>query len=180
MVVLAGLLNNVLSTDGGIINEVVKLFGGEPVQFLGDVRYFRSVLVISDIWHGIGWGSVVYLAAITGVDEAQYEAAMIDGANKWRRIWHVTIPGISNIVVIMFIFRMGHLLNAGFEQIFNLYSPPVYEVSDIIDTYVYRAGIQEMRYSFSTAVGMFKSVIALILIISTNLLAKKLGQEGLW
>ena len=180
MVVLAGLLNNILSTDGGIVNEIVKLFGKDPIQFLGDARYFRSVLVISDIWGGIGWSSIIYLAAITGVDGSLYEAAVIDGAGKLRQTWSVTLPAISNIVVIMFIFRIGSLLNAGFEQIFNLYSPPVYEVSDIIDTFVYRAGLQDMRYSFAAAVGLFKSVIALILIVSTNLLANKFDQKGLW
>jgi len=180
MVVLAGLVTTVLSTNGGIVNEIIKAFGKEPIFFLGSPRYFRTILITSGIWQSVGWGSIIYLAAISGIDPQLYEAAIVDGANKWKQTWHITLPGMSNVIVIMFIFAVGNLLNAGFEQIFLLYSPAVYEVSDIIDTYVYREGLISLRYSFATAVGLFKSVIAMFLLIGTNYLAKKFDQSGIW
>ncbi|WP_238177822.1 ABC transporter permease [Paenibacillus contaminans] len=180
MIVLTGLIMHLLSTNGGLINEIVKWFGGEPVHFLGSTDYFRSILVISGIWHGIGWGSILYLAAIAGIDPQQYEAATIDGASKWRQIWHITLPGIVPVIVILLIFNIGGLLNAGFEKILLLYSPSVYEVADIIDTYVYREGLIAMQYSYAAAVGIFKNVIAMVLIVGANLLARKLNQTGIW
>ncbi|NOU65762.1 ABC transporter permease subunit [Paenibacillus sp. LMG 31461] len=180
MVVMAGLITTVFALDGGIINVLLQKLGINPVYFLGDNNYFRSVLVTSGIWKDVGWGTIVYLAAIAGINSELYEAAVVDGAGKIKQIWHITIPGIMFIVVIMFIFAVGGLLNAGFEQIFLLYSPPVYKVADIIDTYVYRKGMVEMQYSFATAVALFKSFIAMILLLGTNYLAKKLDQEGIW
>ncbi|MNH89571.1 putative multiple-sugar transport system permease YteP [compost metagenome] len=180
MVVMAGLITTVFALDGGIVNVLLQKLGIDPVYFLGDNNYFRSVLVVSGIWKEVGWGTIVYLAAIAGIDSQLYEAAVVDGAGKIKQIWHITIPGIMFIVVIMFIFAVGGLLNAGFEQIFLLYSPPVYKVADIIDTYVYRKGMVEMQYSFATAVALFKSVIAMFLLLGTNYLAKKLNQEGIW
>jgi putative aldouronate transport system permease protein len=180
MVVVAGLLTNVLSTQNGIVNEVVKIFGKEPIFFLGDSRYFRSVLVTSGIWQGVGWGSIIYLAAITGIDMELYEACIMDGGNRWKQTWHITLPGIRNIIVLMLILAIGGLLNAGFEQILLLYSPAVYDVSDIIDTYVYREGLINANYSFSTAIGLLKSVIAMILIMGSNYIAKKFELEGIW
>ncbi|NLY61158.1 MAG: sugar ABC transporter permease [Clostridiales bacterium] len=179
-VVVSGLLVTLLSTDNGLINIIREAMGRESIMFLGDPRYFRQVLVVSDIWKGIGWGSIVYLAAISGVDQEMYEAAYIDGANRWRRIWHITLPSISNIVVIMLIFNVGGLLNAGFEQIFLLYSPSVYSVADIIDTFVYREGLQSNNYSYATAVGLFKSLVSMFLLLLTNFIAKRLDQEGIW
>lgn len=180
MVVVAGLLTTLLTTDGGLANEIVKLFGYEPVSFLTDERYFRSVIVASGIWKEVGWGMIIYLAAIAGIDMQQYEAARIDGAGRMRQIWHITLPGMRHIIVILFILQIGGVMEAGFEQIFLLYSPPVYDVADIIDTYVYRKGLVEVQYSFGVAVGLFKSAIAVVLIIGTNWLAKKFGQEGIW
>lgn len=179
-VVVSGLLVTLLSTDNGLINIIREAMGKESIMFLGDPKYFRQVLVISDIWKGIGWGSIVYLAAISGVDQEMYEAAYIDGANRWRRIWHITLPSISHIVVIMLIFSVGGLLNAGFEQIFLLYSPAVYSVADIIDTFVYREGLQSNNYSYATAVGLFKSLVSMFLLLLTNFIAKRLDQEGIW
>lgn len=179
-VVVSGLLVTLLSTDNGLINIIREAMGKESIMFLGDPKYFRQVLVISDIWKGIGWGSIVYLAAISGVDQEMYEAAYIDGANRWRRIWHITLPSISHIVVIMLIFSVGGLLNAGFEQIFLLYSPAVYSVEDIIDTFVYREGLQSNNYSYATAVGLFKSLVSMFLLLLTNFIAKRLDQEGIW
>lgn len=180
MVVMAGLTTTVFALDGGTINDLLQKLGFEPLYFLGDSRYFRSVLVSTGIWKEIGWGTIIYLAAIAGIDPQLYEAAVVDGASKLRQIWHITIPGILFVIVIMFIFAAGGLLNAGFEQIFLLYSPPVYKVADIIDTYVYRKGLVEMQYSFATAVALFKSVIAMALLLGTNYLAKKLNQDGIW
>jgi len=180
MVVLAGLVTTLLSTDGGFVNSVLQKLGFEPVLFLSDTRFFRSVLVGSGIWKEMGWSSIIYLAAIAGVDQQLYEAAKVDGAGKLKQIWHITLPGISPIVVIMFILAVGHVMDAGFEQIFLLYSPPVYGVADIIDTYVYRKGLVEVQYSFAAAVGLFKSVIAAVLVLGTNYLARKFGQEGIW
>ncbi|WP_235886216.1 ABC transporter permease [Paenibacillus cymbidii] len=180
MVVLAGLVTTLLSTDGGFVNGVLQKLGFEPVLFLSDTRFFRSVLVGSGIWKEMGWSSIIYLAAIAGVDQQLYEAAKVDGAGKLKQIWHITLPGISPIVVIMFILAIGHVMDAGFEQIFLLYSPPVYGVADIIDTYVYRKGLVEVQYSFAAAVGLFKSVIAAVLVLGTNYLARKFGQEGIW
>lgn len=179
-VVVSGLLVTVLSVDGGLLNELRKALGLEPIMYLGNPKYFRTILVVSDIWKGVGWGSIIYLAAITGVDPQLHEAAIIDGANKWVRIRHITLPSISNIIVIMMIMRVGGLLNAGFEQIFLLYSPAVYDVADIIDTFVYREGLISNNYSYSTAVGLFKSLISMALLLTTNFIAKKLDQEGIW
>lgn len=180
MVVVAGLTTTLLTTDGGIVNEIVKLFGHEPISFLTDQRFFRSVLVVSGIWKEAGWGMIIYLAAIAGIDPQQYEAARIDGAGRWRQVWHITLPGMRHIIVILFILQIGGVMDAGFEQVFLLYSPPVYDVADIIDTYVYRKGLVEVQYSFGAAVGLFKSLIAIVLITGTNWLAKKFGQEGIW
>ncbi|MBP1990105.1 ABC transporter permease [Paenibacillus eucommiae] len=180
MVVLAGLLTTLLTTDGGIVNVVLQKLGLEPVFFLGDASYFRSVLVASGVWKEVGWGTIIYLAAIAGIDPQLYEAAVVDGAGRFRQIWHITLPGILFIIVILFILSIGGLLEAGFEQIFLLYSPSVYKVADIIDTYVYRKGLVELQYSFAAAVGLFKAVIAFVLLLGANYGAKKLEQDGIW
>jgi len=180
MVVLAGLTTTLLSVDSGIVNSVLEKLGFEPIFFLADAKYFRSVLVVSGIWKEIGWGSIIYLAAIAGVDQQLYEAAKVDGASRLRQMWHITLPGIRPIAIILLILQIGHVMDAGFEQIFLLYSPPVYQVSDIIDTYVYREGLVDVKYSFASAVGLFKAVIALVLVAGANMLAKRFGQEGIW
>lgn len=178
-VVVAGLISTLLSTSGPINGLVVSL-GGSPVYFLSDTRYFRSILILSDIWKNIGWGSIVYLAAITGISPQIYEAAELDGASRWQRMRHITLPGIMNIVAIMLILQVGRVLNEGFEQIFNMYNPAVYEVGDVFETYVYRIGLVNQQYSYSSAVGLFKSVISLILVLLANQGARKLGNEGIW
>jgi len=153
---------------------------GDTIFFLGDPRWFRSVLVATSVWKGVGWGSIIYLAALSGVSEELYDAARIDGAGRWRRIWHVTLPAIRPTVAIMLIFASGGLVDGNFDQVFNLYNSAVYQVGDIIDTYVYRQGIGSLNYSYATAVGLFRMVISLALIISTNYAAKKVGENGLW
>lgn len=180
MVVVCSIVRTVTSIDGGLINAIIKMFGGTPISFLGSKAHFRGVLVVSDLWRTIGWNSIVYLAAMTSIDPSLYEAATVDGAEWYHKIWHVTLPAIAPIISLMLILRCGELLNAGFEQIFNLYSAVVYEVADIIDTYVYREGLVSLNYSYSTAVNVFKSVIAMVLVLGSNFFAKKMGQEGIW
>jgi putative aldouronate transport system permease protein len=132
------------------------------------------------VWQTIGWGSILYLAAMTGIDPGLYEAAKMDGASRIRQAWHITLPGIAPVIVILLILSIGGLLNAGFEKVLLLYSPAVYEVADIIDTYVYREGLSKLDYSFATAVGLFKNVLAMFLILGANYMAKKMNQTGIW
>ncbi|ASS68554.1 MULTISPECIES: ABC transporter permease subunit [unclassified Paenibacillus] len=179
-VIFSGILITFLNPVDGLINTIIQNFGGRPIDFLGDVRYFRSVLVISDVYKEIGWGTIIYLAAIAGVNADLYEAARIDGAGKLKQTWHVTLPAIRPVILILLILSLANILEAGFQQIFLLYSPLVYDVADIIDTYVYRVGIQEANYSYATAAGLFKSAVAMALILSVNTIVKKSGQEGLW
>ncbi|RAV21255.1 sugar ABC transporter permease [Paenibacillus contaminans] len=180
MVIVAGLLTTFLTTDGGILNTLLQQMGLKQIFFLGDANYFRSVLVISGIWKEVGWGTIIYLAAIAGIDSHLYEAAKLDGAGRLRQIWHVTLPGIAFIITLLLLLSIGGLLDAGFEQIFLLYSPSVYKVADIIDTYVYRKGLVDLQYSYAAAVNLFKSLIAVVLLLGANYLAKKYKQEGIW
>ncbi len=180
-VILAGLIAMFLHPDTGLVNEVVKFFNGQhAIDFLVNKNYFRGILVITDIYKGIGWGSIVYIAAISTIDSTVYEAAMVDGANRLKQMWYITLPALKSTIVVMFILNMGGILNAGFEQILLLYNPRVYEVADVIDTYVYRNGIMSSNYSLSTAAGLFKSVISMALIIITNKIAHALEEDGLW
>ena len=180
MVVVAGIVRAMLTVQGGLLNQVVVLFGGEASAFLTDPKLFRSILVVTGIWQGMGWSSILYLAAMANINPELYEAAMMDGANKFRQIWHITLPSIAYVVSITLIFRIGGLLNAGFQQILLLYSPSVYQVADIIDTYVYRSGLLGRQYSFAAAVGLLKSVLALVLLLIANKVAQKVGQPGIW
>ena len=179
-VVVAGLLNTLLSPDNGAINTIIKMAGGQPVYFLTSKQWFRPILIISEIWKNIGYGSIVYLAAITGINQEQYEAARVDGANKLQQIVHITLPALSEIIAIMLILQIGKMFDDNFDQIFNLYSPSVYEVSDVFETYVYRNGIQQSKFSYSAAVGLVKSVLALAMIVFSNKASKKLGAQGLF
>ena len=182
-IIVASLLNNLLSPSTGVINAFIQQLGGDPIYFLADKNWFRPILVISNIWKEIGWSSVVYLAALSGIDPSLYEAAIVDGATRVQRITRITLPSIMSIAVTMLILSMGSIMSAGFDQVFNLYSPQVYDVGDILDTYVYRRGLVDMSYSFSTAVGLFKSVVGLILVVAVNVIAKRLSPDheaGLW
>ncbi len=180
MVIVAGLVYVVFGVQGGLVNHLVVLTGGEPQHYLGDPRWFRTILVGTTVWQTVGWGSILYLAAMAGLNPETYEAANIDGASKIQQVRHITLPGISHVIVILFIFRIGDLLDAGFEQILLLYSPSVYEVADIIDTYVYRAGLLNLKYSFASAVGLYKSILALLLLLAANKFANFLGHQGIW
>ena len=178
-VVLATVVTNMFSL-GGPFNAVISFFGGEPVQFLADNRWFRTVIIGTDVWKEFGYNSVVYLAALTSIDPGLYEAASIDGAGRFKQTMHITIPALLPTVVLMTALNLGNILNAGFDQIFNLYNPIVYETADIIDTYVYRIGMVERQYSIGTAVGLMKSVISFLLIIGANKAAQKLTGSGIF
>ncbi|MEF3305032.1 ABC transporter permease [Paenibacillus sp. GYB003] len=169
-VILGGVLIDVLSLKG-IVNQLVGLAGIDPIYFLGDNDWFPYVLVATDTWKDFGFGTIVYLAALTGINPSLYEAAVMDGANRWKQTIHITLPGIMPVIVLMTTLSLGNVLNAGFDQVFNLYSPQVYESGDIIDTFVYRIGLIDAQYSVATAVGLFKSVVSLLLISVSYMLA---------
>lgn len=175
-IIVAGILSSLLSPSTGTINYIIKALGGQPILFLTDTKWFRPILIISGIWKEIGWGSVVYLAALCSIPAEQYESAKIDGANRFQRLCYITLPSMKGIVSIMLLMQAGNIMNAGFDQVFNLYSTSVYEVGDIIDTYVYRVGIGQMMYSFNTAVGLFKSVVNFALVLAVNMVTKKLND----
>lgn len=179
-VVLSGLIMNMLDPDTGLVTSIINSITGEQVQVLTDTRYFVPMLVITDIYKGAGWGTIIYFAALSGIDPQLYEAAEIDGARKWKQLLHITLPSITPTIVVMLILTCNNIVNAGFDQIFMLYSALVYSVADIIDTYVYRIGIKNADYSFSTAAGLFKSVIAFVMILIVNTVARKTGNEGIW
>ncbi len=179
-IILAGLLKEILSPSFGVVNRLITMAGGRPIYFLADKGWFVPVLISSGIWQSIGWGSIIYLATITGIDPQLYEAATIDGAGKMRQVMHITLPCLAPVVVILFILQIGNILDAGFDQIFNLYNPVVYAVADIIDTYVYRVGLVEFNFSLSAATGLFKNVIGLILVIAVNRIARVFGEYGIW
>ncbi|MNZ72676.1 putative multiple-sugar transport system permease YteP [compost metagenome] len=170
-VVLGGILIDILSPSGGIVNGLLTSMGLPKIFFLGDNDWFPVTLIGSDVWKNFGYGTIVYLAAITGIDPGLYEAATIDGANRWRKIWHITLPGMRMVIVLLSVLSLGQLLNAGFDQVFNLYSPQVYESGDILDTFVYRIGLLDAQYGVATAVGFFKSIVSLILISASYFFA---------
>ena len=175
-VILGGILVDILSVNGGIVNNVLGLFGIGPIFFLGSIEWFPFVVVISDIWKEFGFATIVYLAALTSINPTLYEAAVIDGANRWRQTWHVTLPGMSPIIVLLAVLSLGNILNAGFEQILTLYSPVVYESGDIIDTFVYRVGLIQGQYAVATAVGLAKSAVSLVFIAVSYYLAYRLAN----
>lgn len=179
-VIISGLFITILSTSGGLVNNIIEWFGGEPVGFFVDNRYFRSLLVFTAGWKEVGWNAIVFIAAIAGIEQEQYEAAAIDGAGRIRRMLHISLPGILPTIVLMFILRLGSVLDAGTEQILTMYNPVVYETGDVIGTFVYRIGLGKMDYSFSTAVGLFNSVVGFILIISGNYFSRKFLKRGIW
>ena len=172
----------ILSPTRGPINTLLKSMGMESIYFLGDPKYFRGTLVVTGIWKGIGWGSIVYLAAIAGIPDDLYEAARIDGANRFQQVLHVTIPSILPTIMVMLILKIGNLLSLGFEKVLLMYTPANSSVSDIIDTYVYRVGLQSNanQYSYATAIGLFSGVIGLILVTSANFLSRILTGESLY
>lgn len=171
-VILAVMFSNVFSYNG-IINQLVMALGGEPVMYLISNKWFRPIVIMGDVWKEFGYSAIVYVAAMTNIDLSLYEAAGMDGAGRWKKIIYITIPGILPTIVLMTTLNMGKILNAGFDEIFNLYSPLVYQTGDIIDTYVYRVGLIDLQYSFATTVGLFKSIISFILLVAAYKLADK-------
>jgi putative aldouronate transport system permease protein len=159
---------------------MIASLGGSRVVYLMRPEWFRTIIVSSNIWQGIGWGSIIYLAALSSIDQEIYQAAKIDGANRWKQMWYVTLPGIAPTIVIMLILRMGHLLSVGYEKILLLYIPNTYETGDVIGTYVYRTGIQQAAYGYSTAVGLFNSVVNLAFLMATNWISKRFSENSLW
>lgn len=174
-IILTGILVDILSPSQGLVNNVIKSLGMHPIFFLGSEKWFPSIMVITDTWKEFGFGTIIYLAALTSIDPTQYEAAVIDGANRWKQTVYVTLPGILPILILLTVLSLGNVLNAGFDQIFNLYSPAVYSTGDIIDTFIYRLGIVQAQYGPSTAGGFFKSLVSLIFITTSYKLADKVA-----
>jgi len=175
-VILGGILLDILSPQGGMVNKLVIALGGEPIFFLGDGTWFRITIIVSDVWKEFGFGTIVFLASLSGINPALYEAAEVDGANRWKQTVHITLPALLPITIVVLTLSLGNILNAGFDQVFNLYNPLVYDKGDIIDTFVYRLGILNGKMSLATTVGLFKSVVATILIVVSYRLADKFAN----
>ena len=178
-VVICGMLLD-FSSKNGLFNHIIVLLGGEASTLLLNKHFFRPLYVGSGIWQEVGWGSIIYLSALTSIDTQLYEAAHIDGAGRFKQLLHITFPGITPTIVIMLILRMGHIMNVGFEKVMLLYNPAIYEVSDVISTFVYRKGIEEANYSYSAAVGLFNSVVNFLMIITANYISRKTNENSLW
>ena len=170
-VLLGGIIIDILSPSNGIVNQFLGLFGVEPIFFLGSNQWFPFVLVITNIWKEFGWGTILYLAAIAGIDPTLYEVSLMDGAGRWKQTVHITLPGMMTTIILIATLNLGNILNGGFDQVFNLYSPVVLQSGDIIDTLVYRLGIEGAQFSIATTAGLFKSIISCILIITSYKLA---------
>ncbi|MCA0753520.1 ABC transporter permease subunit [Paenibacillus sp. N4] len=179
-VIIVGITFLLLSQSSGIVNMILQWLGFSSYDFLTNKDTFWMLLTFQNIWKETGWGTIIILAAITAVDPQLYEAAKIDGASRLRQTWHITLPAIRNVIIVLLILRLGHIMDVGFEQIFLMMNGAVTDVADVFETYVYRNGIQNGQFSYSTAVGLFKSIIGLILVIAANKLAKKLGEEGVY
>lgn len=179
-VVLSGLLIEILSPSRGPVNIILQGIGLDPIFFMAEKSWFRSILVGSSIWKEAGWSSIIYLAAISGIDPQMYEVAELDGASRIRKIWNITIPSIMPVIIIMFIFATGKIIQDDFEQVYNLLNPAVMEVGDVISTYTYREGLERMNYSYAAAVGLFKNVISFTLVMGTNYIARRTSDYALW
>lgn len=179
-VVVVQLMTAIFTPYGGIFNDIREMMGLEPIFLMGEKNAFLPLVVFSDPWKNVGWGSIVYLAAITGVDQELYEAAAIDGAGRWKCTWHITLPGIAMTVGIMFVMAVGGILNAGYDQILLLQQPANMQISQVLDTYVIQTGIRYGKFEYATAIGLFKSVFSLIMVVGTNYLTNKYAEVGLW
>ena len=181
VVVVASMVTTFLAKDG-IINKIIAMLGGSGHLFMQDPKWFRPVYWISNLWQEMGWSAIIYIAAITAIDPNLYEAARVDGAKKLQEIWHITLPGIRSTILTLFILEIGKLLSSNFDQIFNLYSPAVYDVADVLDTYTYRQGLESFNFSYATAAGFFQNGIGFVLVIISNIVVKHLssGEESLW
>ncbi|WP_083501859.1 ABC transporter permease subunit [Sphaerimonospora mesophila] len=179
MVVVAGLVMELLSVDGPV-NQILSKMGSDPIPFLQEAGWFRTIYVSSEMWQTVGWGTIIYLAALTTIDEQLYEAARIDGANRWRQIWHVTLPGIRPTAVTLLILNIGTFMAVGFEKILLLYNPLTYPTGDVISTYLYRMGIVSNSFSYAAAIGLFEALIGLTLVMSANLISRRTVGASLW
>ncbi|RTE11662.1 sugar ABC transporter permease [Paenibacillus whitsoniae] len=179
-VIIGGLAIDLLSPSSGIVNRIIEMLGFQPIFFMSDERIFRWILVLSDVWKEAGWGAIIYLAALLGINEELYQAATVDGANRLRQIWHIALPGLRSTIIIILLLRIGYILDAGFEQVLVMYNPTVYDVADIIDTYVFRVGLGSMQFGLTTAAGLFKSAIGCVLLVLANTFARKMGEEGIF
>jgi putative aldouronate transport system permease protein len=179
-VIISGIMFAILSPNTGIIKDIAVFFGyeGAVINLLSSKEYFRGLLVLSNIWKEAGFGTILYLATIVTIDQQMYEAARVDGARKWQQIWHITLPGLRSTIVILLIFKVGHILNAGLDQVFALYNPQVFEVSEILDTYIYKLAFVDAKYDLAAASGVFKSAIGLVLVLVTNYVAKKIDSDS--
>ncbi len=178
-IIIYGIFFTLLASDG-MVNQALRALGLSPILFFSDPHVFRSVLVATEGWKETGWGTIVYLAALTSIDPALYEAAVMDGANRWQRMRHVTWPGLVPVVAMMLLLRVGNILSAGYEQILVMYNPAVYSVADIIQTYVYRIGLGQMDFSTGTAMGMFESVVGFALVVAANAVSRRFFERSLW
>jgi len=179
-VIISGLFMTILSPSDGLVNAVIQWFGGESVKFFMDNSVFRSIVVFTAGWKEVGWNAIIFIAALASIEQEQYEAASIDGASRLRQMWHISLPGMLPTIILMLILRLGMVLDAGTEQILTMYNPTVYASGDVIGTYVYRMGLGKMDYSFSTAVGLFNSVIGFILVVSGNWISRRALNRGIW
>ncbi|MFJ2043869.1 MULTISPECIES: ABC transporter permease [Paenibacillus] len=179
IVIVAGMILQLTAVNGSI-NGMVSFFTGDSIPFMQRAEWFRTIYITSEVWQGMGWGAILYLAALTTIDDSLYEAARIDGANRWKQTLHITIPGILPTIVTLLILNMGNFLAVGFEKILLLYNPLIYETSDVISTYLYRVGLQSSNFSYATAIGLFESIIGLILVFSVNAISRRLTQRSLW
>ena len=179
VMVVCGMIIDFTRSDG-LINDIVALFGGSRQTMLLNPAMFRSIYIVSDIWQGVGWGSIIYLSALTSIDAEQYEAAVIDGAGRLQKVLHVTLPGIAPTIVIMLIMRIGQIMNVGYEKIILLYNGNTYETADVISSFVYRKGLIEADYGYSTAIGLFNSSINLLLLLIANTVSRKVSETSLW
>ena len=178
-VVICGIIVTFLSGDG-LVNQILNMLGKESVIFLQNPRYFRTIYVGSGIWQNVGYGTILYLAALSNVDPQLLDAAAIDGCNRFMRVWHVTLPGITPTIVIMLILRIGNMMNVGFEKIILLYNPSTYETADVLSSFVYRYGLLEGNFSYSTAVGLLNSVINFTLLVAVNYISRRVSEISLW
>ncbi|MDQ0916303.1 sugar ABC transporter permease [Paenibacillus sp. V4I5] len=179
-VVAVGIFYVLFTTEGGVVNELIQKIGIEKIPFMLSEDWFRPMIISQSIWKEAGWGTIIFLAALSGVDLQLYEAARMDGAGRWRQLWHITLPAIRSTIVILFILRLGSFLDTGFEHIFLMLNSMNREVGEVFDTFVYMKGLTQGQYSYSAAVGMFKSLVGLVLVLGSNWIAKKLGEEGVY
>ncbi len=179
IVVVAGMIMQFMSVDG-VANQMVRFFGGEPIPFLQRAEWFRTIYVSSEVWQTVGWGTILYLAALTTIDNDLYEAARIDGANRWRQTWHVTLPGIRPTIVTLLILNIGTFMAVGFEKILLIYNPLTYPTADVISTYLFRVGVQSGLFSYAAAIGLFEALIGLFLVLSANAISRRMVGASLW